>query len=156
MSEIELDVLTGERQVLRSDVLYDVGQSINPGIDLGQVEGAFAMAIGYYCQEEPLFDAKGKERSGGVWEYKPPMAHEMPVEFRAELLREGKFDRGVLGGKAVGEPPFMLGYSVLGAVKHAIGAARASAGQSAAFKLPMPCTVDAVKLACGAAQLDCD
>lgn len=80
ISEIELDVLTGEIRPLRSDILYDVGQSINPGIDLGQLEGAFVYGIGYYLYEEPLRDARGVERSQGVWAYKPPMAPEVPIE----------------------------------------------------------------------------
>jgi len=147
-SEVELDVLTGERVVLRSDVLYDVGFSINPGIDLGQVEGAFAWGIGYYLTEEPLYDNKGVERSQGTWEYKPPMATEMPIEFNAELVKDNPFKDGMLSSKAVGEPPFMLAYSVLGAVKKAVISARIDAGVSAAFDLPMPCTVDAVKMAC--------
>jgi len=148
-SEVELDVLTGETQVLRSDVLYDVGQSLNPGIDIAQIEGAFAWGIGYYMYEEPLWDGQGIDRTQGVWEYKPPLASEMPRELAVELLRDNPFPQGVLGSKAVGEPPFMLSYSVLGAVKKAIGAARKDAGAPAAFSLPMPCTVDAVQRACG-------
>lgn len=156
-SEVEIDVLTGETQVLKSDILYDVGQSLNPGIDIAQIEGAFAWGIGYYLYEEPLFDSKGTDRTQGVWEYKPPMASEMPRDISIELLRENPFPSGVLGSKAVGEPPFMLAYSVVGAVKQAIAAARKDAGAPAAFALPMPCTVDAVRQACAVktAQLTC-
>ncbi|CAE7229808.1 Aox4 [Symbiodinium natans] len=144
VSEVELDVLTGEVRTLRSDILYDVGQSINPGIDIGQLEGAFVWGIGYYMYEEPLRDTRGVERSQGVWAYKPPMAAEVPVEFRVELLRDNPFPKGVLGSKAIGEPPFMLAYSVLGAAKKAIASARKDAGLSEHFKLPMPCTLDAI------------
>jgi len=147
-SEVEVDVLTGETQVLRSDVLFDVGQSLNPGIDIAQIEGAFAWGIGYYLYEEPLVDDRGTDRTQGVWEYKPPMASEVPRELTVELLRDNPFPQGVLGSKAVGEPPFMLSYSVVGAVKRAISAARKDAGAPAAFRLPMPCTVDAVQRAC--------
>jgi len=148
-SEVELDVLTGETRILRSDVLFDVGQSLNPGIDIGQIEGAFCFGIGYYMTEEPLFDANGIERSQGVWEYKPPMASEMPREFNVELLRDNPFPKGVLGSKAVGEPPFMLSYSALGAAKKAIESARKDAGLDPKFDLPMPSTVDAIQQACG-------
>jgi len=148
VSEVELDVLTGQTQVLRSDVLFDVGQSINPGIDIAQIEGAFCWGIGYYLHEEPLFDLKGMDRTQGVWEYKPPMASEMPLEFAVELLRDNPYPKGILGSKAVGEPPFMLAYSVLGAVKKAIGSARKDAGASATYDLPMPCTPDALQRAC--------
>ncbi|CAE7536160.1 XDH, partial [Symbiodinium sp. CCMP2456] len=144
ISEVELDVLTGEVRTLRSDILYDVGQSINPGIDIGQLEGAFVWGIGYYMYEEPLRDTRGVERSQGVWAYKPPMAAEVPTEFRVELLRDNPFPKGVLGSKAIGEPPFMLAYSVLGATKKAIASARTDAGLSQHFKLPMPCTLDAI------------
>merc|ERR1711998_796399 len=70
VSEVEVDVLTGEIQIMRSDIVYDVGHSLSPGVDLGQLEGAFAMGIGYYFYEEPLFDRNGIERSQGLWEYK--------------------------------------------------------------------------------------
>jgi len=156
-SEIELDVLTGETQVLRSDILFDVGQSLNPGIDIAQIEGAFAWGIGYYMYEEPLVDLKGVDRTQGVWEYKPPLASEMPRELSVELLRDNPFPKGILGSKAVGEPPFMLAYSVLGAVKKAISSARKDAGVTPAFELPQPCTVDAVQRACAVStsQLAC-
>lgn len=147
VSEVEVDVLTGEMQILRSDLLYDVGESMSPGIDIGQVEGAFSWGIGYYFYEEPLFHEDGTEKSQGVWEYKPAMAAEMPTELNVELLKEGKWEKGILRSKAVGEPPFMLSYSVVSAVKKAIGAARKDAGLSGPVELPMPCSVDAVKRA---------
>lgn len=77
------------------------------------------------------------------------MAAEVPTEFRVELLRDNPFPKGVLGSKAIGEPPFMLAYSVLGATKKAIASARKDAGLSEHFKLPMPCTLDAIHQACG-------
>lgn len=149
ISEVELDVLTGEIRPLRSDILYDVGQSINPGIEIGQLEGAFVYGIGYYLYEEPLRDARGVERSQGVWAYKPPMAPEVPIEFKVELLRDNPFPKGVLGSKAIGEPPFMLAYSVLGAAKKAIASVRKENGLPEHFQMPMPCTVDAIQKACG-------
>eukprot|EP00930_Biecheleria_cincta_P046574 TRINITY_DN32131_c0_g1_i1.p1 TRINITY_DN32131_c0_g1~~TRINITY_DN32131_c0_g1_i1.p1 ORF type:complete len:1340 (-),score=248.01 TRINITY_DN32131_c0_g1_i1:269-4288(-) len=156
-SEVELDVLTGETQVLRSDVLFDVGQSLNPGVDIAQIEGAFVWGIGYYMYEEPLFDKRGIDRTQGVWEYKPPMAAEVPRELSVELLRDNPFQKGILGSKAVGEPPFMLAYSVVGALKKAIASARKDAGAPATFSLPMPCTVDAVQRACATktSQMTC-
>jgi len=150
-------VLTGQTQVVRSHVLFDVGQSINPGIDIAQIEGAFAWGIGYYLHEEPLFDSKGVDRTQGVWEYKPPMASEMPQQLTCELLRDNPYPKGILGSKAVGEPPFMLSYSVLGAIKMAIGSARKDAGAAATFALPQPCTADAVAGACATttSQMTC-
>jgi xanthine dehydrogenase/oxidase len=149
VSEVEVDVLTGEIQILRSDLLYDVGKSLSPGIDIGQVEGSFSWGIGYYMYEEPLFHQDGKEKSQGVWAYKPPMAAEMPTQLNVELLKEGNWDKGILGSKAVGEPPFMLSYSVVSATKKAIDAARKDAGLTGPVDLPMPCSVDAVKRAIG-------
>eukprot|EP00928_Gymnodinium_smaydae_P072434 TRINITY_DN55792_c0_g1_i1.p1 TRINITY_DN55792_c0_g1~~TRINITY_DN55792_c0_g1_i1.p1 ORF type:complete len:1332 (-),score=238.57 TRINITY_DN55792_c0_g1_i1:94-4089(-) len=156
-SEVEVDVLTGQTQIIRSDILFDVGQSLNPGVDIAQIEGAFCWGIGYYLHEEPLVDAKGVDRSQGVWDYKPPMAAEMPREFAVELLRDNPFPKGILGSKAVGEPPFMLAYSVLGAVKKAITSARKDAGVSLGFDMPQPCTPDAIQRACAvsASQMKC-
>jgi len=149
-SEVEVDVLTGEMRILRSDLLYDVGNSLNPGIDIGQVEGAFSFGVGYYFTEEPLFDKRGVEMSQGVWEYKPPMATEMPVELHVELLRDNPYEKGVLGSKAVGEPPFMLAYSAVGAVKKAIASARSDASLPPVQDISLPLSVDKIKLACGA------
>mmetsp|Transcript_70086 Transcript_70086/g.146571 ORF Transcript_70086/g.146571 Transcript_70086/m.146571 type:complete len:1344 (-) Transcript_70086:302-4333(-) len=158
-SEVEVDILTGEIQTLRSDILFDVGKSINAGIDIGQIEGAFAWGIGYYLFEEPLMDSKGVDRTQGVWEYKPPMASEMPRELSVELVRDnpGPAPVGVLGSKAVAEPPFMLAYSIVGAVKKAIAAARKDAGASTVFDLPMPVTIDAIQRACAVtpSQMKC-
>jgi xanthine dehydrogenase/oxidase len=147
VSEVEIDVLTGETQIIRSDLLYDVGNSLSPGVDIGQVEGCFSWGIGYYMYEEPLFGDDGREKSQGVWEYKPVMAAEMPTQLNVELLKGNKWQKGVLGSKAVGEPPFMMAYSVVSAVKKAIAAARKDAGLSGPVSLPMPCSVDAVKRA---------
>ena len=89
------------RRPLRSDILYDVGQSINPGIDLGQLEGAFVYGIGYYLYEEPLRDTRGVERSQGVWAYKPPMAPEVPIEPPGEQSRALNW-HGALSFEAIG------------------------------------------------------
>lgn len=157
LSLVELDVLTGQTSIIKSHILFDVGQSINPGIDIAQIEGAFAWGIGYYLHEEPLWDAKGQDRTQGVWEYKPPMASEMPQELYCELLRDNPYPKGILGSKAVGEPPFMLAYSVAGAVKMAIASARKDAGAAPTYDLPMPMTADAVAMACATttAQMKC-
>lgn len=133
-------------------MLFDIGESMNPGIDIGQIEGAYSNAIGFYMgQEEVLIDSKGLCREGGTWEYKPPLASEMPIEFHVELLRDSSADNPVnlISSKAVGEPPFQFGYSALGAVKMAIRSARKDAGLSQDVNLPMPCSVAEVKLACG-------
>ena len=84
-SEVEVDVLTGQVTVLRSDLLVDAGLPLNPLLDLGQVQGAFVQGLGYMFTEEVLFDDEGRLLTDGTWEYKPPCSHTIPVDFRVSL-----------------------------------------------------------------------
>ncbi|EDO31315.1 predicted protein, partial [Nematostella vectensis] len=124
-AEAEVDILTGERQIVRCDIIHDCGESMNPEVDVGQVEGAFIMAMGYWLQEKVYFDQQtGKQLSTGTWTYKPPTAKDIPVDFRVTLLKNAPNPVGFLRSKAVGEPPATMACSCLFAVKHAIEAAR--------------------------------
>ncbi|XP_048242207.1 xanthine dehydrogenase-like [Haliotis rufescens] len=151
-TEVEVDILTGENQINRVDILYDCGESLNPDIDIGQVEGAFVMGLGYWMTEQMIFDPEtGTALTDGTWEYKPPMGKDIPVDFRIQFLKNAPNPRGVLRSKAVGEPPLCMAASALFAVKHAIEAARKEMTQDTYFPLDGPATVEMIHTAC---QLD--
>ena len=96
----QIDVLTGDTQILRSDLLFDCGISLNPYIDIGQVEGAFIMGVGYYTLEEVTYDtSSGQLLTAGTWEYKPPTVGEIPIQFNVSLLKNNPNPVGVLGSK---------------------------------------------------------
>ena len=120
-SEVSIDTLTGEYQVERTDILHDVGKSLNPAIDRGQVEGAFIQGMGWMTTEELWWDEAGQLRTHAPSTYKIPLASDRPKVFNVELAnwsenREATIKRS----KAVGEPPFMLGISVLEALSMAV------------------------------------
>jgi xanthine dehydrogenase large subunit len=119
-SEVSVDTLTGEYQVERTDILHDVGKSLNPALDLGQVEGAFVQGMGWLTTEELWWDAKGRLRTHAPSTYKIPLASDRPRVFNVRLA-EWSINREetIRRSKAVGEPPFMLGISVLEAISMA-------------------------------------
>jgi xanthine dehydrogenase large subunit len=119
-SEVSVDTLTGEYQVERTDILHDVGKSLNPTLDLGQVEGAFVQGMGWLTTEELWWDAKGRLRTHAPSTYKIPLASDRPRVFNVRLA-EWSINREetIRRSKAVGEPPFMLGISVLEAISMA-------------------------------------
>ena len=120
-SEVVIDTLTGEYKILRVDILHDVGASLNPAIDIGQVEGAFVQGAGWLTAEELVWNDQGRLMTTGPAGYKIPAITDMPIDFRVRLVenRKNKEDT-VYHSKAVGEPPFMLGISVFCAIKDAI------------------------------------
>lgn len=121
VSEVIIDTLTGENRVIRADLLHDCGKSINPAIDLGQIEGAFIQGVGWLTSEELWWNEKGELKTHAPSTYKIPTCSDLPVDFRVTMLesaanREATIHRS----KAVGEPPLMLALSVFHAVKDAI------------------------------------
>lgn len=120
-SEVIVDTLTGEYKILQADILHDVGASLNPAIDIGQVEGAFVQGAGWLTSEELVWNDQGRLLTSGPASYKIPAISDMPVKFNTRLVenRKNKEDT-VFHSKAVGEPPFMLGISVFCAIKDAI------------------------------------
>ncbi|SFD82873.1 xanthine dehydrogenase molybdopterin binding subunit [Roseivivax sediminis] len=120
-SEVEIDTLTGEYRVLRADLLHDVGRSLNPDIDRGQVEGAFIQGMGWLTTEELWWDEKGRLRTHAPSTYKIPLASDAPRVFNVDLVSwNANAERTIKRSKAVGEPPFMLGISVLEALSMAV------------------------------------
>jgi xanthine dehydrogenase large subunit len=118
--EVEVHGLTGEHRMLRADLLHDVGDSLVPTIDRGQVEGGFVQGLGWLTCEEVLVTESGHPVTLGPSTYKIPAIGDVPLDFRVELL-QGAPQPGVIGGsKAVGEPPFMLALGVVTALRHAI------------------------------------
>jgi len=120
-AEVSIDTLTGEYQVDRVDILHDVGKSLNPALDKGQVEGAFIQGMGWVTTEELWWDAQGRLRTHAPSTYKIPLASDRPRVFNVKLATwsENK-ERTIKRSKAVGEPPFMLGVSVLEALSMAV------------------------------------
>ncbi|WP_432474204.1 xanthine dehydrogenase molybdopterin binding subunit [Amphritea sp. HPY] len=120
-SEVVIDTLTGEYKILRADVLHDVGASLNPALDIGQVEGAFVQGAGWLTSEELVWNDQGRLMTSGPASYKIPAVADMPIDFRVKLVENRKNPEDtVFNSKAVGEPPFMLGISVFCAIKDAI------------------------------------
>ncbi|KAL3841842.1 hypothetical protein ACJMK2_019941 [Sinanodonta woodiana] len=148
-SEVEVDVLTGEHQISRVDIIYDCGESMNPAVDIGQVEGSFVMGIGYWMTEKLKYDPQtGQLLTNSTWEYKPPLGKDIPVDFRVNLLKNAPNPLGVLRSKAVGEPPMCMSCSVLFAAKHAVESARQEIGQLDYFRLDGPATTEYLQYAC--------
>ena len=121
VSEVVIDTLTGEYKTLRTDILQDVGHSINPAIDIGQIEGAFVQGMGWLTTEELVWDEQGRLLSNNPATYKIPAVNDAPEDFRVALLPDApNREHTVYNSKAVGEPPFMLSMSVWSALRDAI------------------------------------
>lgn len=121
VAEVAIDTLTGESRCLRADLLQDCGASLNPAIDLGQIEGAFVQGMGWLTCEELWWDGKGRLRTIGPSTYKIPGSRDVPREFNVQLLGNApNAEETVYRSKAVGEPPLMLAVSVWLAIRDAV------------------------------------
>jgi xanthine dehydrogenase large subunit len=122
-AEVTIDIFTGEMKINRVDILHDVGKSLNPAIDIGQIEGAFVQGMGWLTTEELVFDDKGRLRTHAPSTYKIPCASDVPEDFRVALYEsDGNQEDTIYRSKAVGEPPLMLGIAVWAAIYDAIAA----------------------------------
>jgi xanthine dehydrogenase large subunit len=140
-TEVAIDTLTGENRVLRVDILHDVGRSINPAIDIGQIEGGFVQGMGWLTTEQLVWDTQGRLATHAPSTYKIPTTGDIPAHLRVDLWPEPNREDNVFGSKAVGEPPFMLAISVFEALRDAVAQAR---GDGAAVRLQAPATAEAV------------
>ena len=122
VSEVELDTLTGYAKVIRTDILHDVGKSLNEGIDTGQIEGGFVQGLGWVTTEDLKYDEKGNLLNHSPDTYKIPTVRDIPKDFRVDILKNAPNPNTIKQSKAVGEPPFMLALSVWLAIKDAIAA----------------------------------
>ncbi|WP_036018803.1 xanthine dehydrogenase molybdopterin binding subunit [Paraburkholderia mimosarum] len=139
VSEVVVDTLTGEWKLVRADVLHDAGQSINPAIDLGQVEGAFIQGMGWLTTEELWWNGDGRLMTHAPSTYKIPAVSDTPEAFNVRLYRNGGNDNAeptVFRSKAVGEPPLLLPFSVFLAIRDAVGAAVPEAREAAPLRAP--------------------
>ena len=162
-SEVEIDVLTGDYRIIRSDLMVDVGSSINPAIDIGQIEGAFIQGVGWSTTEEMIWGdnehtwvRQGRLHSQGPGTYKIPAFDDIPQCFNVTLMDGISNPFAVHSSKAVGEPPFFLGCSVFFAIKEAIRAARIQGNvdgtildniNTAEFSLMLPATSERIRMA---------
>lgn len=147
-SEVEIDCLTGNHRVLRTDIVMDLGESLNPALDIGQVEGGFVQGLGLFTLEEPLFSTSGQVITRGPSNYKIPSADDIPEEFNVSLLRGAPNPHAVYSSKAVGEPPLFLASSVFFAIKDAVESARAEIGIDGLFQFDSPATAERIRMAC--------
>lgn len=143
-TEVAIDTLTGESKVLGIDVLYDAGKSINPAIDVGQVEGGFVQGMGWLTTEQLVWNDKGVLTTHAPSTYKIPATGDIPEHFQVQLYQEPNREDNVGGSKAVGEPPFMLAISVYEALRHAIASARDQQGKTGVVQLQAPATAEHV------------
>jgi xanthine dehydrogenase/oxidase len=154
----EVDVLTGEVKVISADIVYDIGRSMNPAIDIGQVEGAFVQGIGYLMTEKLAFEPDGENQgrlnSTNTWRYKIPAITTIPLEMNTYLFPRDSVPNipedgnDIFSAKEVGEPPLVLANSVFFAIKAAIRASRLERGLKGLFRLDAPATVEEVRRAC--------
>jgi xanthine dehydrogenase large subunit len=124
VSEVVIDTLTGENRVLRVDLLHDVGRSLNPAIDMGQIEGGFIQGLGWLTTEELWWDETGRLRTHAPSTYKIPTANDRPDDMRMRIWEKGVNRAATIyRSKAVGEPPLMLALSAFSALTDAVSAA---------------------------------
>jgi xanthine dehydrogenase large subunit len=124
VSEVVVDTLTGEWKLLRADLLHDVGRSLNPAIDIGQIEGAFVQGTGWLtCEDLVWHPTTGALLTHAPSTYKIPTANDVPADFRTALFDNSNVEDSIHRSKAVGEPPLLLGFSAFLAIRDAISAA---------------------------------
>lgn len=144
VTEVVIDRLTGENRILRADILHDTGTSLNPALDIGQVEGAYVQGAGWLTTEELVWDAKGRLATHAPSTYKIPACSDRPRDFRVALWGKPNREDAVGKSKAVGEPPFMLGISALYALSDAV----AACGDGSVYpSLDAPATAERVLMA---------
>jgi xanthine dehydrogenase large subunit len=148
-TEMEVDTLTGTYRMRRADILHDAGRSLNPAVDLGQVEGGFIQGVGWLTSEELWWDERGRLGTHAPSTYKIPVAGDVPPDFRVALWAGGENREDVIfRSKAVGEPPLMLGFSAFHALRDAVAAVG-----SGPLTLDAPATPERVLMAIEARRL---
>ncbi|KAI4386257.1 hypothetical protein MLD38_004203 [Melastoma candidum] len=154
-AEVEIDTLTGDFYTRAVNICFDLGYSLNPAIDIGQIEGAFVQGLGWVALEELKWgDAAHKWIPPGCLftcgpgNYKIPSLNDVPLKFNVSLLKGHPNMKAIHSSKAVGEPPFFLASSVFFAIKDAITAARSDAGYTGWFPLDNPATPERIRMAC--------
>uniref|UniRef100_A0A7M4ERU3 aldehyde oxidase n=1 Tax=Crocodylus porosus TaxID=8502 RepID=A0A7M4ERU3_CROPO len=147
-SEVAIDCLTGDHKNLRTDIVMDIGCSINPAVDIGQIEGAFVQGIGLYTMEELNYSPKGALYTRGPDHYKIPAVCDIPEQFSVSLLSPSQNPHAIYGSKGVGEAGLFLGCSVFFALRDAVASARKERGLPGPFALNSPLTPERIRMAC--------
>ena len=151
ISLVELDLLTGDHTTLRTDIVMDIGNSINYSIDIGQIEGAFMQGVGWCVNEELLtLTGNGSAFTRGPGTYKIPTFRDIPVEFNIKILKDKEYNylKTIQSSKGIGEPPLFLGSSVFFALRDAVNAARkANNVKTPLLNFQSPCTPEILRLA---------
>ncbi|KAI4874108.1 hypothetical protein NFI96_028851, partial [Prochilodus magdalenae] len=170
-SEVEIDCLTGDHEVayelhvlcsvssltrtehavlqnIRTDIVMDVGRSLNPALDIGQVEGGFVQGLGLYTIEELQFSPDGALRTRGPSDYKIPALSDVPYVLNTHLLTNAQNPHAIYSSKGIGEPPVFFGCTVFFAIKEAIAAARRERGLAEGFSFSSPATAEKIRMAC--------
>ncbi|XP_021947093.1 xanthine dehydrogenase/oxidase [Folsomia candida] len=146
LTEVEVDVLTGEYKIVRVDLAEDAGLSLSPEVDIGQIEGAFVMGLELWTTEKLVYDKDtGEILTKNTWEYKPPFVKDIPEDFRITMIKNRPNPLGVLRSKATGEPPLCLSVSVIWALKNAIDSARKDAGNTDWYQINGPLTPEDIQ-----------
>ena len=122
VSEVVVDTLTGENRILRADIIHDVGASLNPALDIGQIEGGYVQGAGWLTTEELIWNDDGRLMTHAPSTYKIPVASDRPRIFNVHLWKNENHEETIYRSKAVGEPPLMLGMSAFFALSHAVAA----------------------------------
>ncbi|KAF7243723.1 Aldehyde oxidase 1 [Varanus komodoensis] len=147
-TEVEIDCLTGDHKNIKTDIVMDIGRSINPAVDIGQIEGAFVQGIGLYTMEELKFSPEGVLCTRGPDQYKIPAVCDIPEHFSVSLLTSSQQTTAIYSSKGLGESALFLGCSVFFAIWDAVAAVRKERGLSADFKLNSPLTSERIRMAC--------
>jgi xanthine dehydrogenase large subunit len=134
--EVAIDTLTGENRLLKVDILHDVGRSINPALDIGQIEGGFVQGMGWLTTEQLVWNDKGLLTTHAPSTYKIPATGDIPDHFKVDLWPEPNREDNVFGSKAVGEPPFMLAIGVYEALRDAVAAVTPDSRQPVQLQAP--------------------
>jgi len=145
VAEVRIDRWTGELSVPRVDLLIDVGRSINPGIDRGQVIGGFVQGLGWVTNECLVYDGHGRLLTTGASTYKIPAVSDVPGDFRVEFFPTDDAVTAIAGSKGVGEPPLLHALAVWMAVKHALSCV----SPAAARQLRLPATAEEIRRVLG-------
>jgi xanthine dehydrogenase molybdopterin binding subunit len=141
VAEVEVDGYNGMHRVIRVDAVHDVGDSLNPGVDLGQIEGGLVQGIGWLTREELLWDSQGRLMTHSASTYQIPAISDAPAELHVTLLPRAAQEGTIHGSKASGEPPLMLSFSVREAIRDAVAAFGEKGGE---VPLPSPATSEAI------------
>lgn len=133
---------------MRTDLVVDIGRSINPSIDIGQIEGSFMQGLGLYTMEELKYSPSGVLYTRGPGQYKIPALCDVPLKFNVYLLADSDNPHAIYSSKGIGEPMLFMGCTVFFAIKEAVAAVRRDAGKTGPFVLNSPATPERTCLAC--------